>query len=140
MSELIELSEILAARERIAGVAVRTPLVRLDTERLAAMGIAAPAAEIWLKDESKQPIGSFKLRGAYNKVAQLSAEELKRGVITYSSGNHAQGGCVCGPGVGSKGGDCDAFECSAGEAGGDAGAGGGDCAGGGGLERAAAEG
>ena len=47
--------------------------------------------EIYLKDESAQPIGSFKLRGAYNKIAQLSAEELGRGVITYSSGNHAQG-------------------------------------------------
>jgi threonine dehydratase len=47
--------------------------------------------EIYLKDESAQPIGSFKLRGAYNKIRSLTAEELKRGVITYSSGNHAQG-------------------------------------------------
>ena len=47
--------------------------------------------DIYLKDESAQPIGSFKLRGAYNKVRSLSPEELKRGVITYSSGNHAQG-------------------------------------------------
>ena len=53
--------------------------------------LAERMPEIYLKDESAQPIGSFKLRGAYNKIAQLSAEELGRGVITYSSGNHAQG-------------------------------------------------
>jgi threonine dehydratase len=47
--------------------------------------------ELWLKLESLQPIGSFKVRGAYNKIAWLSAEERGRGVITYSSGNHAQG-------------------------------------------------
>jgi threonine dehydratase len=46
---------------------------------------------LWVKAESLQPIGSFKLRGAFNKVAQLSAAERARGVITYSSGNHAQG-------------------------------------------------
>ncbi|MES2392431.1 MAG: threonine/serine dehydratase [Acidobacteriota bacterium] len=102
MSEVIGLKEILAARERIAGVAVRTPLVKLDVERLTALGIAAPKAEIWLKDESKQPIGSFKLRGAYNKVAQLSPDELKRGVITYSSGNHAQGVAYAARALGAK--------------------------------------
>lgn len=47
--------------------------------------------ELYLKLESLQPIGSFKLRGAYNKISTLSAEERGRGVITYSSGNHAQG-------------------------------------------------
>ena len=47
--------------------------------------LAERMPEIYLKDESAQPIGSFKLRGAYNKIAQLSAEELGRGVITYSS-------------------------------------------------------
>ena len=47
--------------------------------------------ELWLKFESLQPIGSFKLRGAYNKIAMLSDDERKRGVIAYSSGNHAQG-------------------------------------------------
>jgi threonine dehydratase len=56
-----------------------------------AAGFAAPAFEIYLKAESEQPIGSFKLRGAYNKIASLTPDELKRGVITYSSGNHAQG-------------------------------------------------
>ena len=87
-------SEIDAARRRIAGVAVRTPLLRLDPERLRQAGLAKPAEsapEIYVKDESAQPVRSFKLRGAYNKIAQLSADELQRGVITYSSGNHAQG-------------------------------------------------
>jgi len=88
---LITLADILAAHARIAPAAVRTPLVRLDTERLRALGIVPPAAAIYLKDESAQPIGSFKLRGAYNKIAQLTPDQISRGVITYSSGNHAQG-------------------------------------------------
>jgi len=91
---LITLTDILAARDRIASIAVRTPLVQLSRERLSAAGfadLADTAPEIYLKDESAQPIKSFKLRGAYNKIAQLSPEQLKRGVITYSSGNHAQG-------------------------------------------------
>jgi threonine dehydratase len=88
---LITLADIQAARERIAGTAVRTGLHKLDPQRMTAAGFAAPAAEIWLKAENEQPIGSFKLRGAYNKIASLTPAELKRGVITYSSGNHAQG-------------------------------------------------
>jgi threonine dehydratase len=94
MAELIALEDIHAAKARIAAAAVRTPLVRLNRARMRMAGfreLAARAPEIYLKDESAQPIGSFKLRGAYNKIAQLSSEELKRGVITYSSGNHAQG-------------------------------------------------
>jgi len=105
MSELITLDDILAAQDRIAGAAVRTPLVRLDRERLRAAGfaeLADDAVEIYLKDESAQPIGSFKLRGAYNKVAQLTAEELQRGVITYSSGNHAQGVAFAARALGAK--------------------------------------
>lgn len=65
------------------GVILRTPLVRLETSTL--------TSQLFLKAESLQPIGSFKLRGAYNKVSQLSREQLDRGVIAYSSGNHAQG-------------------------------------------------
>jgi len=94
MPNLITLSDILAARDRIAPVAVRTPLVRLTRARLRMAGFANLAdttPDIYLKDESAQPIGSFKLRGAYNKIAQLSDYQLSRGVITYSSGNHAQG-------------------------------------------------
>lgn len=90
---LITLDDIHAARQRIAGTAVRTGLYRLEPSRLQAAGLCVSAAlpEIWLKAESEQPIGSFKLRGAYNKIAALPPEQLQRGVITYSSGNHAQG-------------------------------------------------
>jgi threonine dehydratase len=99
---LITLKDIHAARERIAGTAVRTGLHRLDPQRMVAAGFVAPAAEIWLKAESEQPIGSFKLRGAYNKIASLTAEELGRGVITYSSGNHAQGVAYAARALGAK--------------------------------------
>jgi threonine dehydratase len=99
---LITLADILAAHERIAPAAVRTPLVQLDTAKLRAYGIIRDLPSIYLKDESAQPIGSFKLRGAYNKIAQLSAQELGRGVITYSSGNHAQGVAYGARALGSK--------------------------------------
>jgi threonine dehydratase len=99
---LITLADILAAHERIAPAAVRTPLVQLDTAKLRAYGITHELPAIYLKDESAQPIGSFKLRGAYNKIAQLSAQELGRGVITYSSGNHAQGVAYGARALGSK--------------------------------------
>jgi threonine dehydratase len=78
------LAEIEAARERIAGSAIRTPLVRLDVE-----------GEIYLKLENLQPIGSFKLRGAANAIALASREELERGVWTASAGNMAQGIAWC---------------------------------------------
>jgi threonine dehydratase len=102
---LITLADIQAAQARIASTAVRTPLVRLNRARLRMAGyreLADTAPSIYLKDESAQPIGSFKLRGAYNKIAQLSADELRRGVITYSSGNHAQGVAFAARALGSK--------------------------------------
>jgi threonine dehydratase len=74
---------IRAARETIAGTAIRTPLVRLNAPE-------APA-EIYLKLENLQPIGSFKLRGAYNAVRNAGPEELANGVLTASAGNMAQG-------------------------------------------------
>jgi len=77
----ITLEMIHAAAQRLRGVALRTPLVACPVED----------AGLWVKAENLQPIGSFKLRGAYNKISQLSPAELRRGVITYSSGNHAQG-------------------------------------------------
>ena len=77
------LAEIVAARARIRSAAIRTPLVRLNVDD-------APA-EIFLKLENLQPIGSFKLRGAANAMAQLSPEQLGRGVLTASAGNMAQG-------------------------------------------------
>ncbi len=80
---LVNLDEIKGAAARIAGTAVETPLVRLDMPGL--------PFELWVKCESAQPIGSFKLRGAFNMIAQLPPEALAKGVITFSSGNHAQG-------------------------------------------------
>ncbi len=91
MVEFVSLSDIRRAQRRIEGVAVRTPMVRMEPDRLRAAGFAAPGFELFLKAESAQPIGSFKLRGAYNMVAQLPEAERAPGVITYSSGNHAQG-------------------------------------------------
>jgi len=91
MSEFVTFDEIRAAAQRIHGVAVRTPLYRLERAAMKRANLPEPAFDLYLKAESEQPIGSFKLRGAYNMVAQLSPEELSRGVITYSSGNHAQG-------------------------------------------------
>ena len=91
MSGFVTLDEIRAAKERIAGVAVRTPLYRVERARLRMAKIAELEFDLYIKAESEQPIGSFKLRGAYNMVAQLSPDALRRGVITYSSGNHAQG-------------------------------------------------
>ena len=79
---MIPLAEIRAARERIAGAAIRTPLVRLNAD--------APA-EIWLKLECLQPIGSFKIRGASNRMALSSKADLAKGVWTASAGNMAQG-------------------------------------------------
>jgi threonine dehydratase len=77
------LEEIEAARRRIAGSALRTPLVRLEAEE-------APA-EIHLKLESLQPVGSFKQRGSGNAMALARREDLARGVYTASAGNMAQG-------------------------------------------------
>ena len=79
---MIPLAEIERARERIAGAAVRTPLVRLHADS---------PAEIWLKLENLQPIGSFKIRGATNAIRQAPPEEIARGVVTASAGNMAQG-------------------------------------------------
>ena len=91
---LVSLDAIRAAAERIAGVAVKPPLVRAYFPEV--------PGEVWLKAESLQPIGSFKLRGAANKILQLSKDEIARGVITYSSGNHAQGVAYAAREVGAK--------------------------------------
>ena len=96
-TELIGLTEIEAAQKRIAGVAVRTGLYKLEGETASKLPY-----EVWIKAESEQPIGSFKLRGAFNKVASLDKDALSRGVITYSSGNHAQGVAYAGRELGSK--------------------------------------
>jgi threonine dehydratase len=79
----IPIDEIYAAQERLAGSIFRTPLIRLNVDD-------APA-EIYLKLECLQPIGSFKLRGAGNAIALASKEQLSKGVYTSSAGNMAQG-------------------------------------------------
>jgi threonine dehydratase len=79
VSGAIDLDDIRAARERIAGAAIRTPLVRLED------------GDVWLKLEVLQPVGSFKIRGAANAMAQMDPAELARGVVTASAGNMAQG-------------------------------------------------
>lgn len=91
MDKLVTLEEIRAAEKRIAGVAVRTPLYRVSRARLRMAKAVEPEFDLYIKAESEQPIGSFKLRGAYNMMARLTPEALRLGVITYSSGNHAQG-------------------------------------------------
>jgi len=80
---LIKLQEIEDARARIAGTAIRTPLVRLHLEQA--------AAEIYLKLENLQPIGSFKVRGATNAIKLAPGFERSRGLVTASAGNMAQG-------------------------------------------------
>jgi len=101
METFVTLAEIQAAHQRLHGIARHTPLLALDATKLAAAGITVPYA-IYAKLENEQPIGSFKLRGAYNMIAQLSAEALARGVIAYSSGNHAQGVAFAARALGAK--------------------------------------
>jgi threonine dehydratase len=84
---MFSLATVEDARRVIAGSAIRTPLVRLN--------IPDGPVEVYLKLENLQPIGSFKLRGAANAIARLSPEELKRGVVTASAGNMAQGVAWC---------------------------------------------
>jgi len=105
---LIQLEAIRAAHQRIAGVAVRTPLIRLELDAGRNLDHAPPPhpgsppgllrredggteAEVWLKLEVLQPVGSFKIRGAANAMAVMDREELARGVVTASAGNMAQG-------------------------------------------------
>ena len=80
--KLVGVEQIRWAAADLAGVAVRTPLLPqlwADADR-----------SLWLKPESLQPIGSFKIRGAYNAIAAVPADVRARGVITHSSGNHGQ--------------------------------------------------
>lgn len=86
----ISLEDIKKARETLAGVAVRTELAYTNTLS------DITGNRVYLKMENQQRTGSFKLRGAYNKVANLSAEEKKHGIIASSAGNHAQGTALAG--------------------------------------------
>ena len=89
MSELFwpSLAEIELARGRLESIALRTPLVPLMVEGV--------EADVWLKLENLQPIGSFKLRGAGNRVAEIPDDEQAAGVYTASAGNMAQGVAWC---------------------------------------------
>jgi threonine dehydratase len=78
---LVGIDAIREAAGRLRGVIARTPLVSFDP----------PPERAYIKAENLQPIGAFKIRGAYNAIASLTDEERGRGVITYSSGNHGQG-------------------------------------------------
>jgi threonine dehydratase len=81
---LVSIEDVRRAAANLAGVSLRTPLLAFGTA-----GIGGP--QVLLKAESLQPIGAFKIRGAYHAIASLSPEERARGVVTHSSGNHAQG-------------------------------------------------
>ncbi len=93
--EFVTLEEIQAARQRIESAAVYTPLLDVPSPSRKPQ---APhlrqgyggQASLLLKCENLQPMGAFKIRGAFNMISQLSPDQLKRGVITYSSGNHGQ--------------------------------------------------
>lgn len=80
--ELITLDDIRAAAERIRGSVVRTPLVPAPW--------GDPTRPLWLKPENLQAVGAFKVRGAFNAIARLDDATRARGVVAYSSGNHAQ--------------------------------------------------
>ena len=77
--------DVVDAAGRLAGHAVRTPLLRSDVldDRI--------GGRLFVKAECLQRTGSFKFRGAFNRISRLDADEKARGVIAYSSGNHAQG-------------------------------------------------
>jgi threonine dehydratase len=83
MSDLVTLEEIEDAASRLSGIALRTPLLSFPA-------MTASAPPLLLKPESLQPVGSFKLRGAYAAVSAIPEDERKNGVIAHSSGNHAQ--------------------------------------------------
>src|SRR5690348_3473356 len=82
---LPDFSDVMAAAERLAPVVAATPFVESAplSERL--------GSRVFLKLETLQRTGSFKFRGAYNRLVQLSPDERRRGVVAFSSGNHAQG-------------------------------------------------
>ena len=97
----VTLTDIQEARSRLQGITVRTRLIEFNHDawmphvsrpsRDVGTSATAETRRLFLKPENQQPIGAFKLRGAYNKIASLSEQDRNRGVISYSSGNHAQG-------------------------------------------------
>ena len=87
---MIDIRDVEAAATRLDGVAVRTPLIRSHALDDVAGG------SVFIKPECLQVTGSFKIRGAYNFLSQLTPDEAHRGVVTFSSGNHAQGVAAAG--------------------------------------------
>lgn len=85
-SDPVTLADVRAAATRLLGVAVRTPLLPFGP-----LEQRPGAPRVWLKPESLQPIGAFKIRGAFNALSQLDPDQRAAGVVTHSSGNHAQG-------------------------------------------------
>ena len=81
---MITLDDLHSAQSRLQGITKHTSLIEFQL-------CAEDPRRLLLKPENQQPIGAFKLRGAYNKIASLPLDERKKGVISYSSGNHAQG-------------------------------------------------
>jgi threonine dehydratase len=81
---IVSLGDIKEAQSRLRGIAVRTRLIEFNQSD-------SGGGRLFLKLENQQPIGAFKLRGAYNKIASFSEKERRHGVVSYSSGNHAQG-------------------------------------------------
>jgi threonine dehydratase len=96
---MVTIHDIVEAQARLRGVTVRTGLIQAS---LGEDGAGPDSRKLYLKPENLQPIGAFKLRGAYNKIASLSPEERSRGVITYSSGNHGQGVAYAARALGAK--------------------------------------
>lgn len=90
-ADVVTLADVEAARERIAGVVHRTPL---DSSR--SFADMSSAGSVGLKLEAMQRTGSFKIRGAYNCLSRLSADERSNGVVASSAGNHAQGVALAG--------------------------------------------
>src|ERR1700710_612592 len=80
--QMVTIDDIRAAAERIRGLVLRTPLLPAPW--------GDPNRPLWLKPENLQVIGAFKVRGAFNAIAHLDEATRARGVVAYSSGNHAQ--------------------------------------------------
>ena len=91
---MVTLEDVQAAQKRIAGVIAKTPLIQYTD--------AVTKKLTFPKPENFQPVGTFKLRGAYNKIASLSPRERAKGVIAFSSGNHAQGVAYAARALGSR--------------------------------------
>ena len=101
---MITLEDIKSAQARIAGVAVSTPLVHFTD--------FSSDRHTFPKPESFQPVGAFKLRGAYNKIASLSPDQLRQGVITFLQRQPCPGSGLRRPGHGHSGGYRHAGPCA----------------------------